>query len=138
MCKFDHGNDAVVLEDSRGYQPGLPGLTEPYVPGIPAVPGGGISYPPPLLSVPPPGQTSLALQLGSSHVLTLQVILLSASREVMMAEASSRQIRSLTTDDWEAGAEVGVVEDAEDWEAGEEEEVTTAAPCSPSGTSRWS
>ena len=139
MCKFDHGNDAVVLEDSRGYQPGLPGLTEPYVPGIPAVPGGGISYPPPLLSVPPPGQTSLALPLGSSHVLTLQVILLSASREVMMAEASSRQIRSLTTDDWEAGAEVGVVEDAEDWEVGEEEEeVTTAAPCSPSGTSRWS
>ena len=60
MCKFDHGNDAVVLEDSRGYQPGLPGLTEPYVPGIPAVPGGGISYPPPLLSVPPPGETSQA------------------------------------------------------------------------------
>ena len=56
MCKFDHGNDAVVLEDSRGYQPGMPGMTEPYVPGIPTIPGGGISYPPPMLSVPPPGE----------------------------------------------------------------------------------
>ena len=58
MCKFDHGNDAVVLEDSRGYQPGMPGMTEPYVPGLPGMPGagGGISYPPPVMSVPPPGQ----------------------------------------------------------------------------------
>ena len=56
----------------------------------------------------------------------------------MMAEASSRQIRSLTTEDWEAVAEVGVVEAVEGGEGEEEEEVTTAAPCSPSGTSRWS
>ena len=57
----------------------------------------------------------------------------------MMAEASSRQIRSLTTGDWEAGAEVGVVEAVEGGEEeGEEGEVITAAPCSPSGTSRWS
>ena len=56
-----------------------------------------------------------------------------------MAEASSRQIRSLTTGDWEAGAEVGVVEAVEGGEGEEEgEEVTTAAPCSPSGTFRWS
>ena len=64
MCKFDHGNDAVVLEDSRGYQPGMPGLTEPYVPGLPGVPGaaGGISYPPPVMSVPPPGESSATSQ----------------------------------------------------------------------------
>ena len=55
----------------------------------------------------------------------------------MTAEALSRQIKSLTTDDWEAGAEVVVVEDGEEWEV-EEVEVTTAAPCSPSGTFRWS
>ena len=64
MCKFDHGNDAVVLEDSRGYQPGMPGMTEPYVPGIPAIPGGGISYPPPMLSVPPPGYPPIGLKRG--------------------------------------------------------------------------
>merc|ERR1719330_2031634 len=36
LCKFDHGTDAVVLEDSVknvGYQPG--GQTEPYIPGLP-------------------------------------------------------------------------------------------------------
>ena len=71
MCKFDHGNDAVVLEDSRGYQPGLPGLSEPYVPGIPAVPGGGISYPPPMLSVPPPGQSTALHSTG--HISRLNV-----------------------------------------------------------------
>merc|ERR1719347_913653 len=53
LCKFDHGTDAVVLEDSVknvGYQPG--GQTEPYIPGLPL---GGIPFPPPVLSVPPPG-----------------------------------------------------------------------------------
>jgi len=53
LCKFDHGTDAVVLEDSAktaGYQPGAP--TEPYIPGIPL---GGIPFPPPIMSVPPPG-----------------------------------------------------------------------------------
>ena len=66
MCKFDHGNDAVVLEDSRGYQPGLPGMSEPYVPGLPgpAVPGGGISYPPPVMSVPPPGYPPIGVKRG--------------------------------------------------------------------------
>lgn len=54
-----------------------------------------------------------------------------------MVEALSRPIRSLTTAAWEAGAEVGVVVAGEEWEA-EEGEVTTAAPCSPSGTFRWS
>jgi len=51
MCKFDHGTDAVVLEDSTkvGYQP--IGMSEPYVPGLPS----GIPFPPPVLSVPPPG-----------------------------------------------------------------------------------
>merc|ERR1719508_346918 len=52
LCKFDHGTDAVVLEDSTktvGYQPGT---TEPYVPGIPLA---GIPFPPPIMSVPPPG-----------------------------------------------------------------------------------
>merc|ERR1719186_578353 len=52
LCKFDHGTDAVVLEDSTktvGYQPGT---TEPYVPGIPL---SGIPFPPPIMSVPPPG-----------------------------------------------------------------------------------
>jgi len=57
LCKFDHGTDAVVLEDSAktlgapGYQPGA-ATTEPYVPGVP-VPG--IPFPPPVLTVPPPG-----------------------------------------------------------------------------------
>merc|ERR1719508_62095 len=44
LCKFDHGTDAVVLEDSTktvGYQPGTTG---PYVPGIPLA---GIPFPPP-------------------------------------------------------------------------------------------
>jgi len=53
LCKFDHGYDAVVLEDSTkaaGYQPA--GHSEPYVPGLPV---GGIPFPPPVLSVPPPG-----------------------------------------------------------------------------------
>ena len=54
-----------------------------------------------------------------------------------MVEALSRPIRSLTTADWEAGAVDVVVEDGEEWVAGEVE-VTTAAPCSPSGTFRWS
>ena len=54
-----------------------------------------------------------------------------------MAEALSRQTKSLTTADWAAGAEVVVVEDGEEWVVGEVE-VTTAAPCSPSGTFRWS
>ena len=63
MCKFDHGNDAVVLEDSRpGYQP--PGF-EPYVPAIPAsAAAGGISYPPPMMSVPPPGYAPLGVKRG--------------------------------------------------------------------------
>eukprot|EP00092_Neocalanus_flemingeri_P038304 GFUD01041698.1.p1 GENE.GFUD01041698.1~~GFUD01041698.1.p1 ORF type:complete len:849 (+),score=259.17 GFUD01041698.1:41-2587(+) len=57
LCKFDHGTDAVVLEDSAktlgapGYQPGA-ATTEPYVPGVPV---SGIPFPPPVLSVPPPG-----------------------------------------------------------------------------------
>merc|ERR1719422_1645468 len=57
LCKFDHGTDAVVLEDSAktlgvpGYQPGAP-TTEPYVPGVPV---SGIPFPPPVLTVPPPG-----------------------------------------------------------------------------------
>ena len=41
-----------MLEDSTktvGYQPGT---TEPYVPGIPLA---GIPFPPPIMSVPPPG-----------------------------------------------------------------------------------
>lgn len=56
-CKFDHGTDAVVLEDSAkglgvpGYQPGV-STSEPYVPGVPV---SGIPFPPPVLSVPPPG-----------------------------------------------------------------------------------
>lgn len=57
LCHFDHGIDAVVLEDAAkavnapGYQP-----TDPYVPGLPRV-AAGIPYPPPAsaLSVPPPG-----------------------------------------------------------------------------------
>lgn len=60
LCKFDHGTDAVVLEDSNrpaGYIPGivppLPGGVEPYVPGV-GLPG--IPFPPPgIISVPPPG-----------------------------------------------------------------------------------
>ena len=55
LCHYDHGTDAVVLEDAAkaahapGYQP-----TDPYVPGLPrAAPG--IPYPPPLVpGVPPP------------------------------------------------------------------------------------
>ena len=41
----------MVLEDSTkvGYQP--IGMSEPYVPGLPS----GIPFPPPVLSVPPPG-----------------------------------------------------------------------------------
>ena len=58
MCKFDHGNDAVVLEDNHGYPGAPPGFTEPYVPGIPNQ-AGGISYPPPMMSVPPPGNTRI-------------------------------------------------------------------------------
>ena len=54
LCHFDHGIDAVVLEDAAkapGYQP-----TEPYVPGLPRA-GAGIPYPPPAsaIAVPPPG-----------------------------------------------------------------------------------
>ena len=44
-----------------------------------------------------------------------------------MAEASSRQIKSLITDELEAGAEVEEVEDGVEWEAGEE--VVTTAVC---------
>ena len=63
MCKFDHGNDAVVLEDSLGYQPGPPGPGfDPYVPGIPG--SGGITYPPPVMSVPPPGYAPLGVKRG--------------------------------------------------------------------------
>ena len=44
----------MVLEDSAaktvGYQPGGP--TEPYIPGLPLT---GIPFPPPIMSVPPPG-----------------------------------------------------------------------------------
>ena len=53
-CRYDHGNDAVVLEDAAkaaqapGYQP-----TDPYVPGLPR-PAGIIPYPPPPITVPPP------------------------------------------------------------------------------------
>merc|ERR1719186_649442 len=65
LCKFDHGNDAVVLEDNAkpgvppyqpGAPPGAPG-TEPYVPGLPSVGATpGIPFPPPQsMSVPPPG-----------------------------------------------------------------------------------
>ena len=65
MCKFDHGSDAVVLEDSLGYQPGLPGPGfDPYVPGIPGSGPGGISYPPPVMSVPPPGYAPLGVKRG--------------------------------------------------------------------------
>lgn len=45
LCRYDHGNDAVVLEDAAkalhapAYQP-----TDPYVPGVSL---GGIPYPPP-------------------------------------------------------------------------------------------
>ena len=64
MCKFDHGSDAVVLEDSLGYQPGLPGPGfEQYVPGIPGGPS-GISYPPPVMTVPPPGYAPLGVKRG--------------------------------------------------------------------------
>ena len=64
MCKFDHGNDAVVLEDGRGYNPGQPGYGgEPYVPGIPTS-AAGISYPPPIMSVPPPGYAPLGVKRG--------------------------------------------------------------------------
>ena len=57
LCHFDHGVDAVVLEDAAkainapAYQP-----TDPYVPGLPRV-AAGIPYPPPAsaISVPPPG-----------------------------------------------------------------------------------
>merc|ERR1719509_44123 len=52
LCKFDHGNDAVVLEDNAKpgvppYQPGAPPApgTEPYVPGLPHQ--AGIPFPPP-------------------------------------------------------------------------------------------
>jgi len=65
LCKFDHGTDAVVLEDSTskqvaGYQPGPPppGVSEPYIPSLPTA-AAGIPYPPPgipnIMSVPPPG-----------------------------------------------------------------------------------
>lgn len=54
LCKFDHGSDAVVLEDGSkpgivGYQPGPP--PEGYIPSLPSV----IPFPPPVISVPPPG-----------------------------------------------------------------------------------
>ena len=65
MCKFDHGSDAVVLEDSLGYQPGLPGPGfDPYVPGVPGSGPSGISYPPPVMSVPPPGYAPLGVKRG--------------------------------------------------------------------------
>jgi len=56
LCKYDHGNDAVVLEDSTkalgGYIPpaGQPPIVEPYVP----MTIGGIPFPPPVMTVPPP------------------------------------------------------------------------------------
>jgi len=62
LCKYDHGADAVVLEDSTkpniGYIP--PGNVlgdQPYVPM--SIPTGGIPFPPPVIpvSVPPPGTT---------------------------------------------------------------------------------
>jgi len=59
-CNLDHGNDAIVLDDSRGYQPGF---GEPYVPGIPTA-AAGISYPPPIMSVPPPGYAPLGVKRG--------------------------------------------------------------------------
>ena len=48
LCKFDHGSDAVVLEDNKsaGFQ------TEAYIPGYPQ---SGIPFPPPLINMPPPG-----------------------------------------------------------------------------------
>jgi len=61
LCKFDHGTDAVVLEDSTkvpvGYTPGAPppGI-EPYIPGVPP-PG----FPPHhIIAVPPPGYPPIA------------------------------------------------------------------------------
>lgn len=59
QCKFDHGSDAVVLEDSTGAAPGVPPYqpaaiatpqyAEPYVPS-------GVALPP--LHLPPPGYPS--------------------------------------------------------------------------------
>merc|ERR1719402_81778 len=71
LCKFDHGNDAVVLEDSTKpgvppYQPGPPPPpgTEPYIPGIPPTSTPGIPFPPPVMSVPPPGYPATSSYLG--------------------------------------------------------------------------
>ena len=47
LCHYDHGADAVVLEDAAKIS-----HAPPYVPGPPAA---GIPYPPPPISVPPPG-----------------------------------------------------------------------------------
>ena len=47
LCRYDHGADAVVLEDAAKIS-----HAPPYVPGPPAA---GIPYPPPPISVPPPG-----------------------------------------------------------------------------------
>jgi len=46
-CRYDHGSDAVVLEDAAKIA-----HAPPYVPGLPV---SGIPYPPPLTTVPPPG-----------------------------------------------------------------------------------
>ena len=48
LCRYDHGMDAVVLEDAAKAV-----HAPPYVPGVP--PTAGIPYPPPAIPVPPPG-----------------------------------------------------------------------------------
>ena len=49
LCRYDHGMDAVVLEDAAKAV-----HAPPYVPGVP--PAAGIPYPPPsIATVPPPG-----------------------------------------------------------------------------------
>ena len=57
----------ILLDDIQadlflflGYQPGF---GEPYVPGIPTA-AAGISYPPPIMSVPPPGYAPLGVKRG--------------------------------------------------------------------------
>jgi len=63
QCKFDHGNDAVVLEDTANpapppYMPG--GYAEPYVPASTAP-----ALPP--LHLPPPGYPPATSALGSTR-----------------------------------------------------------------------
>ena len=69
LCRYDHGMDAVVLEDAAKAV-----HAPPYVPGVP--PAAGIPYPPPSIPVPPPGYPGVGSKRlfdGAGHPLVARL-----------------------------------------------------------------